>query len=47
MPAGQPADESLGLLGMQERARSVGGHLGIRSRPRRGTVVSFLLPLQR
>jgi signal transduction histidine kinase len=46
MPAGQQLDESLGLLGMQERARSVGGQLGIRSRPGRGTVVSFLLPLQ-
>jgi signal transduction histidine kinase len=39
------ADGSLGILGMQERARSVGGALGIRSRPGRGTLVSFVLPL--
>jgi signal transduction histidine kinase len=39
------ADTSLGLLGMQERARSVGGELSIRSRPRRGTLVAFVLPL--
>ncbi len=45
MPADGPADDALGLLGMQERARSVGGQLGIRSRPGRGTLVSFLLPL--
>lgn len=37
---------SLGLLGMQERARSVGGELAIRSIPGRGTLVSFLLPLR-
>jgi signal transduction histidine kinase len=30
---------------MQERARSVGGTLRIRSRAGRGTLVSFLLPL--
>ena len=37
---------SLGLLGMQERARSVGGELAIRSIAGRGTLVSFLLPLR-
>jgi signal transduction histidine kinase len=36
---------SLGLLGMRERARSVGGELRIRSRPGRGTLVSLLLPV--
>jgi signal transduction histidine kinase len=36
---------SLGLLGMQERARSVGGELCIRSQPGRGTLVAFRLPL--
>ena len=41
-----PADESLGLLGMRERARSVRGTLDVRSRPGRGTLVSFLLPLR-
>jgi len=40
------AGGSLGILGMQERARSVGGELGIRSRPGHGTLVSFLLPLR-
>ena len=45
MPPDQPHDDALGLLGMQERARSVGGQLAIRSRPGRGTLVSFLLPL--
>jgi signal transduction histidine kinase len=45
MPSDQPHDDALGLLGMHERARSVGGQLGIRSRPGRGTMVSFLLPL--
>jgi signal transduction histidine kinase len=37
--------QSLGLLGMQERARAVGGELTIRSRPGRGTLVCFALPL--
>ena len=45
MAANAAADGALGLLGMRERARSVGGELGIRSRPGRGTLVSFLLPL--
>jgi two-component system sensor histidine kinase UhpB len=40
-------DSSLGLLGMQERARSVGGRLRIRGRGGRGTLVSFHLPLDR
>jgi signal transduction histidine kinase len=41
----QVADTSLGVLGMKERARSVGGELCIRSRPRRGTLVAVRLPL--
>lgn len=46
MPAERvPADGSLGILGMQERARSVGGDLAIRSRPGQGTTVTFRLPL--
>jgi signal transduction histidine kinase len=45
LPEQRAADTSLGLLGMRERARSVGGELCIRSRPRRGTLVAFHLPL--
>jgi signal transduction histidine kinase len=36
---------SLGLLGMRERARSVGGIFRIASRPGRGTLVLLSLPL--
>lgn len=43
-PGGVPSS-SLGLIGMQERARSVGGAVSIRSRSGRGTRVSVLLPL--
>jgi signal transduction histidine kinase len=39
------SETSLGLLGMRERARSVGGELHLRSRPGRGTLVVFRLPL--
>jgi signal transduction histidine kinase len=39
------APDSLGLLGMRERARSVGGRLRIGSRPGRGTRVSLVVPL--
>jgi signal transduction histidine kinase len=46
MPTDRPADDALGLLGMQERARSVGGEFGIRSRPGRGTLVAVRLPLR-
>ena len=46
LPEGRRAAEtSLGLLGMQERARSVGGELSIHSRPGRGTFVAFVRPL--
>ena len=47
LPADGPAEGALGLLGMRERARSVGGELGIRSRPGRGTLVSCVLPLEK
>ena len=35
----------LGLLGMDERARLLGGHLQVRSAPGEGTVVEAVLPL--
>lgn len=35
---------SFGLLGMRERARTLGGHLDILSRPGEGTTVSLTLP---
>ena len=40
------AKESLGLLGMRERARSAGGELRIKSRPDLGTTVSVSLPVR-
>jgi len=39
--------ESLGLLGMQERAQLFGGHVGIHGVPGRGTTVSVSIPLAR
>jgi signal transduction histidine kinase len=36
---------SYGLLGMRERARAWGGHLGIASTPDNGTVVSLNIPI--
>lgn len=45
LPAESSRSHSLGLLGMHERARSVGGHVQLRNRRRRGTLVSFVLPL--
>jgi signal transduction histidine kinase len=38
---------SLGVLGMHERARTVGGALTIRSRPGRGTLVAVSIPTVR
>jgi signal transduction histidine kinase len=38
---------SLGLIGMNERARALGGDLRIRSEPGRGTVIVLSLPLQK
>lgn len=46
IPRDRPDDGALGLLGMRERARSVGGELAIRSRPGHGTLISFVLPLR-
>jgi signal transduction histidine kinase len=48
--AGIPVDdarESLGLLGMRERARGAGGELRIKSIPGRGTIVFLSLPPDR
>jgi signal transduction histidine kinase len=42
-----PHRESLGVLGMSERARSVGGTLRIRTRQGRGTTVFLSIPLER
>jgi len=39
------ARESLGLLGMQERAQQFGGEVSIRGSPRRGTTVALSIPL--
>jgi signal transduction histidine kinase len=35
----------LGLTSMEERAQSLGGHLGIRSAPGEGTVVRMEVPV--
>jgi signal transduction histidine kinase len=37
--------DRLGLVGMKERAKSVGGDMKINARPGRGTAVMFFLPL--
>jgi signal transduction histidine kinase len=37
--------QSLGLLGMYERARTFGGEFAIRSEPGQGTVVSVHMPV--
>jgi PAS domain S-box-containing protein len=36
---------TLGLLGMRERARTLGGHVAIESKPGRGTCVSVRVPI--
>ena len=41
------APRSLGLLGMQERARSWGGDVVISGVPGRGTTVRVTIPLRR
>ena len=43
-PHGSNQTKSLGLMGMQERALSIGGDLRIESAPGKGTTVIFLLP---
>jgi PAS domain S-box-containing protein len=45
LPAPAPRSGSLGLLGMRERARRLGGDCVIRDRTPRGTLVSLSLPL--
>ncbi len=42
---GMPIGTSSGLVGMEERARSTGGQLSVRSSPGRGTTVVAELPL--
>jgi two-component system sensor histidine kinase UhpB len=37
--------DRLGLVGMKERAKSVGGDMKINARPGRGTAIMFFLPL--
>jgi len=39
------AEKKFGLMGMQERAHILGGSLDIDSRPGRGTIIRFRLPL--
>ncbi|MFZ5824534.1 MAG: sensor histidine kinase [Bacillota bacterium] len=45
-PVGNSSAESLGVLGMQERAELLGGDLQIESRPGRGTTVTLHLPVR-
>lgn len=45
MPPVSVAGEKLGLLGIQERARLLGGNVQVTSRPNRGTRVRVTLPL--
>ena len=40
------ADQALGILGMRERARTIGGHLSIRGKRDRGTTVALRVPLR-
>ncbi|MFY9551139.1 MAG: ATP-binding protein, partial [Thermoanaerobaculia bacterium] len=39
-------DRSLGLHGMRERARLLGGRVTVESKPERGTVVRARFPLE-
>jgi signal transduction histidine kinase len=41
-----PQNESLGVLGMSERARSVGGTIRFRSHPGHGTMVFLSIPIK-
>jgi signal transduction histidine kinase len=43
---GDYAPEHLGLLGMSERARLLGGHLELHSSPGHGTEVEVAIPLE-
>lgn len=46
LPEAMPRAGSLGLLGMSERARRLGGECEVRRRAPRGTVVSLSIPLR-
>jgi len=41
LPEDLGPDQALGILGMRERARNIGGHFAIRGRPSRGTTVAL------
>lgn len=43
---GSPAGTSWGILGMQERSRSLGGELTVAPRPGGGTVVTLQVPME-
>jgi signal transduction histidine kinase len=43
--AGSAASRGIGLIGMEERVRELGGAITLRSRPNRGTVVDITIPL--
>lgn len=45
LPAGEMNKTGLGLRGMQERVRDLGGKIAISSRPREGTTLAVELPL--
>ncbi len=45
LPAGGPTHRGLGLLGIEERARELGGTFHISSQPGRGTMLSVELPV--
>jgi signal transduction histidine kinase len=47
MASGTEGEKSLGLLGMRERARAVGGEVRISSRTGEGTTVTMVLPRER
>ncbi|MDX1515035.1 MAG: hypothetical protein R3174_14965, partial [Gammaproteobacteria bacterium] len=44
-PVEVDSSDSLGLIGMRERAGSVGGRMEVRRRKTKGTVVRLYLPL--
>jgi len=46
LPDINPRNSSLGILGMGERARRLGGECTVRSRSPRGTIVTVLIPLR-
>jgi signal transduction histidine kinase len=46
MPDINPRNSSLGILGMAERARRLGGECTVRSGAVRGTVVTVVIPLR-